>query len=137
MRRRRRVDVASEIRDTWHPLNEVEHFLQWTIATTDASTPLPVCFRPTRSCDGPDRARDATRRGRAGRDGRASAGSERLISGRTRFAWFPVGRIMTPQLSTTPTDNDNRCPSTSAKQRQLEMHEIPISKTATLQVTLL
>jgi len=47
------------------------------------------------------------------RDGCSSAGSERLISGRTRFAWFPVGRIMTPQPSATPTDNDNRCPSTS------------------------
>jgi len=45
----------------------------------------------------------------AGRDWPASSGSERLISGSSRFAWFPVGRIMTPRL----TDNDNRCPSTS------------------------
>jgi len=37
---------------------------------------------------------------------------------------------MTPKLSTTPTDNDNRCPRTSAQQPLLVMRQISISKTS-------
>jgi len=66
----------------------------------------------------------------AGRDRCPSTGSERLISGRTRFAWFPVARVMTPQ----PTDNDNRCPSTSATR---DAQNTDIEKPTVLQVTVL